>query len=329
MSLWTSLFGGSLRGPQPKRAASQPVFIHVAAKNGDVQTVNILLKKDRSLITKRDDQRMTPLHVAAWNNRIDVAKILLANGADVNAKIWHENGGAIQSHDDCTPLHLAALSSMSSQERLAALRSMSSQQSLAALTSQNMSLQRDWEKTNLALAQLLLANGANIHANGDQGTPLHRAVAAEKAPMVKFLLANGANVNARTEGFGTTPLHEAVYGSHASMVELLLAKGANVNAKAELQFGFGSSDRPKYIPSHKARDCTPLHIAMLYNDRFNLEVIKLLLANGADVNAKESNGFTPLAWLYRHPDNTRAICDVLDALGRRDLAAALRKRYQL
>ncbi len=46
---------------------------------------------------------------------------------------------------------------------------------------------------------------------------------------------------------------------------------------------------------------TPLHLAAQQGSK---EVVELLLANQADVNAKDSGGYTPLQWAIKrgHPD---------------------------
>jgi hypothetical protein len=73
--------------------------IHVAAKDGDTKQVEALLKAQPDLVSSKDEKfGQTPLHIAAFNDRLEVAKLLVANHADVNAKA---NNGS-------TPLHLAA-----------------------------------------------------------------------------------------------------------------------------------------------------------------------------------------------------------------------------
>jgi hypothetical protein len=73
--------------------------IHDAARAGDLAKVQSLVKDHPDLVSSKDEKfGQTPLHVAAFNDRKDVAEFLLANKADVNAKA--KNGS--------TPLHLAA-----------------------------------------------------------------------------------------------------------------------------------------------------------------------------------------------------------------------------
>jgi hypothetical protein len=73
--------------------------IDEAARDGDLAKVKLLLKDHPDLVSSKDEKYgQTPLHIAAFNDHLDVAKLLLANKADVNAKA---NNGS-------TPLHLAA-----------------------------------------------------------------------------------------------------------------------------------------------------------------------------------------------------------------------------
>jgi hypothetical protein len=87
----------------------------------------------------------------------------------------------------------------------------------------------------IAIAELLLARGADVNARDGSGmTPLHLVASASTqdkyTAMAELLLARGADVNARDKS-GMTPLHFAVKVDHRDMVDFLVAKGADINAK--------------------------------------------------------------------------------------------------
>jgi hypothetical protein len=87
--------------------------IHEAAGHGDLEKVKALLKDNPNLVFSKDKDHggATPLHIAAVLGHRDVAKLLLANHADVNAK---DNNGvtalyyaAYSGHKDVVELLLA------------------------------------------------------------------------------------------------------------------------------------------------------------------------------------------------------------------------------
>ncbi len=65
--------------------------IHDAARKGDVAEVKRLLRKDPKLVNlvetrKRKEGGVTPLHYAAEKGHITVVELLLASGADIEAR---------------------------------------------------------------------------------------------------------------------------------------------------------------------------------------------------------------------------------------------------
>ena len=122
-----------------------------------------------------------------------------------------------------------------------------------------------------------LSAGCDLHVDsvylGRDEARLLGHVSAGNLAAVKKFLDQGGNVNLQDEP-GMTPLHHAVNddwkGSHLEMIKLLIDKGANVKAIDDTHH-------------------TPLHLAS------NKETAGLLLAAGADVNAKtRRNGETSL-----------------------------------
>jgi ankyrin repeat protein len=68
-------------GPQPP-----DISIHKAAGLGDIEAVKQHLAGGVDVYVKEDRYGRTPLHYAASNGQKEIAELLIAEGADVNAK---------------------------------------------------------------------------------------------------------------------------------------------------------------------------------------------------------------------------------------------------
>ena len=242
---------------------------------------------------------VTDLHHAVRLNLSALAQSLLDQGADINAKaILHasisphlttfldkmEEGDDERELEDNTPLHAAALANT-------------------------------WET-----AEVLLRNGADINAKGEDGfTPLHYAALANARETAEVLLQNEADINAKDEG-GLTPLHYATLANARETAEVLLQNEADINAKAEDGFTplhYAAAENAGAtaevllksgadINAKAESGLTPLHCAALANADAISEV---LLKSGADINAKAENGGTPLH--YAAAENAGATAEVL------------------
>ncbi|KAH7150171.1 ankyrin repeat-containing domain protein [Dactylonectria estremocensis] len=161
----------------------------------------------------------TALQVALSNRHIGIAKLLLANNADVNAEAGHY-GTALQ-----------VVSALGSAEMVRLLLDNNADVNVeaghcgAALIDASVSGHDE-------VVQLLLANGANINAYGTYGTALQVASDQGHAKVVKTLLAGNADVN-ETTGNDRPALYSASSQGHVEIVKLLLANNAGIDAKFE------------------------------------------------------------------------------------------------
>lgn len=80
---------------------------HQAAKAGSVTRLEQEIKKKQSVVHQADENGWTPLHEGARGGHLDVVKLLVDNGADVNHKT--SNGATVlwwakQTHGDDHPV---------------------------------------------------------------------------------------------------------------------------------------------------------------------------------------------------------------------------------
>jgi ankyrin repeat protein len=74
-----------------KDVVSLLLSLHTAAKQGDLAAVAELVKTHPRLINSQDLDFKTPLHHAAENNHLKIAGLLIANGAEVNARCKYKS----------------------------------------------------------------------------------------------------------------------------------------------------------------------------------------------------------------------------------------------
>jgi ankyrin repeat protein len=188
-------------------------------------------------------------------------------------------------------------------------------------------LQSAAAKGKLAVVKQLLDSGAAVDGLQQPGpTPLHFAADNGHKAVVDLLLSKGAKVDAQTEN-GATPLHLAARQGYESVAKALLTgAGASVNAQTK---GRGANSNFGMDPlqlNGLSSGQTPLHLAAKAG---YTGMVQLLLAKGADVNAEDGDGRTPLSYAAQRP----AILELLLAAhanpnaGRLDLPLALAAFY--
>ncbi|MHC4498027.1 MAG: ankyrin repeat domain-containing protein [Planctomycetota bacterium] len=217
----------------------------------------------------------TPLHMAVFTGNMEAARRLLAAGADVNPGF---NSGA-------TPMELAAAGGRLDMVKLlfehgAGFTSLEGHCALAAGV----------DGGNLEVVRFMLDNGVDVNGLYKDGeAALHHGAEQAKTEFVRLLLQYGAEVEIKAGRYAQyTPLFGAVRKSrhvyrdnrmkdYVETARLLLEAGADVDT-----------------PSSRV---TPLlHLCQeLEFRRFpNMDLLKLLVEYGADLNFSWDGSQTPL-----------------------------------
>ncbi|MBE6420058.1 MAG: hypothetical protein E7031_07995 [Akkermansiaceae bacterium] len=169
---------------------------------------------------------------------------------------------------------------------------------------------------NLEVIRILYAMGARLE------NEFLSAVVAGDVDAVNKELSNGADVNAEAACVkGMTAVGLATINPDTTILSMLVAKGANVNVAADavalppIRIAVGTSNLVAFkILADAGADLTVkddgytlLHRAAQFKKTDDsLEIIKLLLAKGADINAVTDAGWTPLMFLLRLVESTDA-----------------------
>ncbi len=255
--------------------------IHDAAAKGELAKVKTILAQNPQLVNSQGMNNWVPLHFAVYSGHKDVVELLVAKGADPNAK----------DEEDRTVLHWAAAGNYTEIMTILLANGAEVNPPIG-----HTPLQSAANEGHKEAAKLLIANGADVNAKDRYNrTALHYAAGQGHGVVVDILLANGAKVNATDFSLleqaacgglknlverlltdnpnvkpNKLPLHAAALSGHCPIIKLFIERGADVNAR-------------------DANGETPLQSAAL---NCQTPAAALLIAAGADVNA--GSGQTPI-----------------------------------
>jgi ankyrin repeat protein len=275
----------------PKPAAVAPAVppavlttFFEAAKAGDFAVVRRLASEHPGAVNAKDEQfGASALHWAALRGHQAIVALLIAQGADVTVK----------NRDGEMPLHVAERAKREDVAKL--LRAAAPAGSLPPDIFEAVK-GGDVEATRKLLEQdpaLLNKPDAAFGA-----TPLHWAALRGHEEIVRLLVASGADINARNRD-GEAPRQVAERGKRAAVVALLrqsesaadsIVEAVRAGDLTRLQLALAAD--PAALNRKDTRfGATPLHWAAL---KGHAETVKFLLSRGADAEAKNAAGETPL-----------------------------------
>jgi uncharacterized protein len=251
------LIGLVLSIPCALSAAGADARLADAVMSGDKDVVRTL-PADHATVNAPQPDGTTALHWAVRHDDLATADALIKAGADVKAVTRY----------GVTPMALAATNG------------------------------------DPAMIRRLLDAGVDANSATPSGeTALMTTARTGKVDAATLLLDRGANVNAKDTVHGQTALMWAVLENHPDMVKLLLSRGADINAHTNVTTPKGEYTparaggasgtgiiRQRALPTADG-GMTPLLFAIRDG---NTEMVRLLLAKGADIAQSSGNKTSPL-----------------------------------
>ena len=239
-----------------------------------------------------DSDGETVLHCAARGDHVEVIKVLVDRGCDVNA---------VKAYG-WTPLHVAA-----GNGRIEAVRELIRLGCTKSVVAEycGTPLHQAAFEGHVQTVEAMLEEGCPIDVvDSDGETVLHCAARGDHVEVIKVLVDRGCDVNA-VKAYGWTPLHVAAGNGRIEAVRELIRLGCTKSVVAEY---CGTSLHQAAFEGHVQtveamleEGCpidvvdsdgeTVLHCAARGD---HVEVIKVLVDRGCDVNTVKANGCTPL-----------------------------------
>ncbi|CAK9032968.1 Ankyrin-1 (ANK-1) (Ankyrin-R) (Erythrocyte ankyrin) [Durusdinium trenchii] len=251
--------------------------LYLASQNGHANVVTHLLALRASVDLVLTDTLETPLFIACQGGHEKVVIELLENGSKVNQP----------KHDETNPLYIACQNGHTSLvPHLLGKGAEVNHRNKNGATPLFIACQ----KGHTEIVGQLLEKRADVEqALASNATPLYIASSNGHSGIVEKLLEEKADAN-KTPGHETTPLSVSVQNRHPEVAELLLAKRVEVNKGA------------------KKEGWTPLHFAIKGGD---LDMVRLLVANGADPEQKDKSGRDSWKLAEEVPEKLQEMCHIL------------------
>ncbi|XP_070579675.1 transient receptor potential cation channel subfamily A member 1-like [Ptychodera flava] len=307
----------------------ESMTIWQAARLGRTDVIQNILLHQPFLLDKTDVNGASALHYAVRYNNEDSVEELLNQGAEPKTRI--------QEHL-ISPLHLAAKRNYTCVMKLLLRNGAEvSARDINGMVPLHVSAKKGNRE---ATEVLLVSRDSDVNVKDyDMMTPLHQAAMQGNVELCKILVEHGADVRAK-EINDITPIMFAAIRGNIETIKLLFEVGKEQNIEPEaflediddegsnalhlavaaghLEVARLCLDLGADIESTKFTGFTSLHIASVYG---NAEMATMLIERGANVNAKDGEHMTPLhrASMYSRMDVMHLLCKKGALLEARDL----------
>jgi ankyrin repeat protein len=253
-----------------QRGPTGETTVMLAARSGNVDLIRLLVKEGADVNAREDLRGTTALMWAVEQRNADAVKALLALGADPGVR----SGPAGLPQNYFAPrLNVQAVEE-ARQRRVraaAAGRSYAEQVEIERRQGAITPAQQSPADDDIVVAGLVGGGGGGL-------TALVFAAREGDIASARTLVDAGADVNQTTE-YGWTPLLTAVNNRNYVLAALLVARGANVNL----------ANKGGWTPLYLATDNRNIEggdYPVPTPDLDHLEIIRLLLEQGADPNVR-------------------------------------------
>ncbi|MCU7933928.1 MAG: ankyrin repeat domain-containing protein [Candidatus Thiodiazotropha sp. (ex Dulcina madagascariensis)] len=267
---------------------SSPLASALASAQPDIAKLIIELGGNPNL---PNENGLTPLHIASVIGYIDIVKLLVEKGVDINAVYTEKHFGIV---DHSTPIdkvyetepnkntpeivdYLISNGALAGVIKKVEFPKTKPPRSKGYLKSK---LIKAVQNNKTSVVRRLIKRGADVESVGLCALSVITSIDI----WGQFIEAGARNINCKNE-HNYAPLHQLSLWVEPrpevlKVIRILIALGADVNEEGFTVF-----------------KQTPLYNAAM---RGNLRIAHILLSNGADVNVKDRNNYTPLDIAVEH-----------------------------
>ena len=248
--------------------------LHWAVINGNIEVTKLLIEKGANIEIKDSGCGSSPLLFACQNGRTKIVKFLIEKGADINTK----------NSKGSNAIHFAAQSGKTEivdfllQNGLEInMKDNNGENPLFyAMYYRHFPIMREAIHA-YEMVKFLIENGVNVdEATVSNQTPLTFAIMKNLLAVVNLLVSFGADVNHAKDSNGTLLQIATTWYCDTEIMKVLIANGADVNAP------------------HEINKTTSLHVATgLFCSTEICEIIRILFESGANPELRQADGFTP------------------------------------